>query len=172
MMSRMSPILTRAALAAAALALAFAVGACGDSGGDARAQYIAKTDKLCKASNTRTRALNVQLRRAAAAALNNREMLPRLAPILERGYGKVRDNAAAFQAANPPADDAVAIERIRAAYDKQGEQARRLAAAARAGDVARFRKLTDEQHKLVTRARRLTRAYGFRECGSAKSDAR
>jgi hypothetical protein len=183
MMSRMHPTLARAALAAAALAaaaLAVAVvaAACG-GGGDARddharaptrAQYVARTDRLCKASNARTRALNVQLLRAAAGARNDRELLRRLAPILQRGYGKVRDTAAAFQASNPPPDDAAAIERIRAAYDKQAEQLRRLAAAARAGDAARFRTLSDEQRKVVTRARRLARGYGFRECGSVKSD--
>jgi hypothetical protein len=178
MMSPMRPTIARPALAAAALAVAVVVAACGGggyAGGDdarapTRAQYIARTDKLCKASNTRTRALNVQLLRAAAGARNDRELLRRLAPILERGYGKVRDNVAAFQASNPPADDDAAIERIRAAYDKQAEQVRRLAAAARAGDVARFRALSDEQEEVVTRARRLARGYGFRECGSAKSD--
>lgn len=82
----------------------------------------------------------------------------------------MRDNAAAFQVSNPPSDDAAAIERIRAAYDKQAEQVRRLAAAARAGDAVRFRALSDEQEEVVTRARRLARGYGFRECGSAKSD--
>ena len=174
----MPPTMTpRAALAAGALAVAVGLAACGggdgsgaDAGGPARAQYIARTDKLCQASNTRTRALNVQLRRAAAGARNDRELLRRLAPILNRGYGKVRDNAAAFQAANPPPDDAAAVERIRAAYDKQAQQVRKLAAAARSGDVARFKSLTVEQEEVVTRARRLARGYGFRECGSSKSD--
>ncbi|HEV7807896.1 MAG TPA: hypothetical protein VGO80_18905 [Solirubrobacteraceae bacterium] len=170
----MRPILARASLAAAALAVAVGIATCG--GGDdaqtlTRAQYIASTDKLCKASNTRTRTLNVRLLRAAADARNDRQLLRRLAPILERGYGKVRDNAAAFQAANPPPDDAAEIERIREAYDKQANQVRLLAAAARSGDVARFRSLSDEQEEVVTYARRLARGYGFRECGSAKSDA-
>lgn len=171
MMSCMRPGVLCAAIVAAALAAT----ACGGDGGDdrapTRAQYIAKTDMLCKASNTRTRALNVQLRRAAAGAGNDRDLLRRLAPILERGYGKVRDNAAAYQAADPPPDDAAEIDRIRAAYDKQADQVRKLAATARAGDVARFRSQSAEQEDLVTRARRLARAYGFRECGTAKSDA-
>jgi hypothetical protein len=170
MMSRMRSTLPCAAVVAAALAFA----ACGGGGDDTsltRAQYIAKTDKLCTASNTRTRALNVKLRRAVAGARSDRERLRRLAPILQRGYGSVRDNAAAFQAANPPADDAAAVERIRAAYDKQAQQVRKLATAARSRDVARFRELSAEQEDLVKRARRLARGYGFRECGSAKSDA-
>ena len=94
----------------------------------------------------------------------------RLAPILERGYGPVRDNAAAFEAANPPAGDAAAIERIRKAYDEQAELVRRLAAAAKRGDVDAFKALSEEQKDVVTRARTLARAYGFAECGSSKSD--
>jgi hypothetical protein len=48
---------------------------------------------------------------------------------------------------------------------------RSLAAAARRGDARRFEALSEQQADVVTRARRLTRAYGFKECGSRKSDA-
>jgi hypothetical protein len=156
------------------VAAAVLVAACGGSGGDddppTKAQFIAKTDRLCEASNRRTRALNVELKTAADASENDKDLLRRLAPILERGYGPVRDNAASFQAANPPAGDAAAIERIRKAYDEQAELVRRLAAAAKRGDVPAFKALSEEQKDVVLRARRLARAYGFQECGSSKSD--
>jgi hypothetical protein len=169
MMSRMHPTLRPAVLVAVAL-----LAGCGGSGGDddppTRAQFIAKTDRLCQTSNRRTRALNVQLATAAARARDDEDLLRRLAPILERGYGPLRDNAAAFQAANPPADDAAAIERIRKAYDEQAELVRRLAAAAKRGDVPAFKSLSERQKEVVTRARRLARGYGFEQCGSSKSD--
>ena len=148
--------------------------ACGDSGGDgdtpSRAEFVTKTDKLCEASNRRTRALNIELNEAASRSRNDAQLLRRLAPILERGYGPVRDNAAAFEAGNPPAGDDAKIERIRKAYDEQAELVRRLAAAAKRGDIDAFKALSEQQKDVVTRARRLARAYGFRECGSSKSD--
>jgi hypothetical protein len=159
-------------LALAAIGLA----ACGgsDDASDApltRAQYIATTDALCKQSNARTRKLNAELRRQSAGATNDADLLRRLAPVLERGYGPVRDNAAAFQAANPPAADAAEIERIRALYDRQAEFVRKLARAARRVDSSEFKSLSEQQKDVVTRARRLARSYGFKECGSTKSDA-
>lgn len=170
-MARVRPhLLTGLALAAIGLA------ACGDSknsSGDTltRAQYIAKTDALCKQSNARTRKLNVQLRERAAGAADDAELLRRLAPILEHGYGPVRDNAAAFQAANPPPSDAAAVERIRALYDRQAEFVRKLALAAKRGDSNAFKALSEEQKDVVKRARRLARGFGFEECGNTKSDA-
>lgn len=160
-----------AVLAATALAVA-GCGAKDDDAAATRAQYIARIDARCEASNRRTRTLNAQLRRAAAGARNDRELLRRLAPVLKRGYGSVRKNQAVFEATEAPADDAAAIKQIARAYDQQAEQVRELAAAARRGDVRAFIALSDQQKQVVTRARRLARAYGFRECGSAKSDAR
>jgi hypothetical protein len=171
-MSRM-----RLLICAAVTAAALVVASCGGSGGGpaakplTREEFISKTDMQCKASNTRTRALNAEVQRAAAGARNDRQLLSRLAPILARGYGAVRDNAAAFQAASPPAADAAKIERIRTAYDRQAELVRKLTAAARRGDAEAFASLSAQQRLVVTRARRLTRGYGFKECGSAKSDA-
>ena len=162
--------LCTALLVAAAVLVAACGGGDGDDDAPTKAQFIAKTDRLCEASNRRTRALNVQLRSAADASRDDEDLLRRLAPILERGYGPVRDNAASFQAANPPAGDAAAIERIRKAYDEQAELVRRLAAAAKRGDVPAFMARSEEQKDVVSRARRLARAYGFQECGSAKSD--
>ena len=164
--------LCTALLVAAAVLVAACGGGDGDDDAPTKAQFIAKTDRLCEASNRRTRALNVQLRSAADASRDDEDLLRRLAPILERGYGPVRDNAASFQATNPPAGDAAAIERIRKAYDEQAEQVRKLAAAARRRDVAAFRALSEEQKEVVTRARRLARGFGFQECGSSKSDVR
>jgi hypothetical protein len=157
----------------AALAVAAAAGlaSCGDADGPTRAQFIAGTDKLCERSNRRTRTLNRQVAQAAAGARNERDRLRRLAPVLERGYDRVRDNAIAFRTEEPPAADADEIERIRRLYDRQAEFVRSLAAAARRGDARAFAALSEQQADVVTRARRLTRAYGFKECGSRKSDA-
>jgi hypothetical protein len=163
---------TSALLAAAALALA----ACGGSSdkataGPTRTEFIAKTDAQCKVANARTKALNEEANRAAAATKTDPQLLKAVAPILARGYGQVRDNAAAFQAVNPPAADAAEIEAIRKLYDEQAEIVRKLAAAAKRGDVDRFKALTEEQKDVVARARKATGAYGFKECGSTKSDA-
>ena len=169
----MSLMALRSSVLAMLAAVLVVLAGCGDSGGDdapSRAEFIAKTDRLCEASNTRTRALNLELSDAAARSRNDADLLRRLAPILKRGYGPVRDNAAAFEAANPPPGDDAAIERIRKAYDEQAELVRRLAATAQRGDVDAFKSLSEEQRDVVTRARTLARAYGFRECGSSKSD--
>ena len=153
--------------------VAFAVAGCGGSDdGDAptRAQFIAQTDELCTTSNRRTRTLNLKVRQAAAAARDDRDFMRRLAPILERGYDQVRANAAAFRAVESPVDDATEIARLRRLYDQQAQFVRRLAAAARRGDVRGFKSLTAEQQAVVMRARRLSRAYGFKQCGSTRSD--
>ncbi len=177
-MSGMRATLTCAALAALAALAVLGLAGCGGGDGDAdggadtptRAQFIAGTDRVCATSNRRTRVLNGQLARAAAGARDDRDLLRRLAPILERGYGRVRDNAIAFRTAEPPAADAAEIERIRRLYDRQAEFVRKLAAAARRGDARTFATLSDEQRQVVTRARRLARAFGFKVCGSTRSD--
>ena len=170
MMSPM-PALIRMTLAFAALGLA----ACGDSEEPTpaltREAFIARTEELCEASNARTRKLNADLQRAGAQARDDTQLMRRLHPILKRGYRAVRDNAAAFEAANPPPADAARIEKIRAAYDQQAELARKLTDAAKRGDAEQFRSLSAQQRAVSTRARRLARDYGFRECGSSKSDA-
>jgi hypothetical protein len=169
-MSRMRT--TLAALAAATLALSACGGA--SSGGTTtltRAQFIAKTDALCKASNTRTRALNAEVQRAGASPASDKQLLARLAPILARGYGQVRDNAAAFEAVDPPAGDKAKIELLRKLYDTQAELASKLAAAAKARDVQQFQTLSTQQDDILARARDRAQAYGFKECGSTKSDA-
>ena len=170
-MSRMRSHLS-AVLVVAALGLA----ACGGTDEDepeplTRAEFIAKTDAQCKVSNVRTKALNVQAARAADSAGSEAELLRALAPILERGYGQVRDNAAAFAVVNPPSSDAAKVEAIRKLYDEQAELVRKLAAAAKRGDVDAFRSLTEEQKDVLARARKAARGYGFKECGSTKSDA-
>jgi hypothetical protein len=149
--------------------------ACG-SGADkpdapTRAEFIAKTDAQCKASNVRTKALNEQAAGVADRARTEAQLLRELAPILKRGYGQVRDNAAAFEAATPPTGDAARIERIRTLYDEQAELVRKLAVAAAAGKIDDFKALSEEQKDVLARARRAARAYGFQECGSTKSDA-
>lgn len=159
-------------IACAALALA----ACGGSGDGAsapltRAQFIARTDVQCKASNLRTKALNEQVQQAQAQATGDADLLKRLSPILQRGYGPVRDNAAAFETSDPPPADATRIETLRKLYDHQAELVRMLAIAAKRGDVEQFNLLSTQQDDVVKRARRLARGYGFKECGSAKSDA-
>ncbi len=158
------------------VAATLALSACGTSDDNeppapTRASYIEKTDALCKASNERTLKLNRDLQRAAAGARDEADRLKRFAPILRRGHGPVRDNAVAFRAAMPPPADEDRIARISRTYDEQAELVRKLAAAAGRGDGARFGSLSAQQQKVVVRARRLARAYGFRECGSSKSDA-
>ena len=153
---------------AALVVVALAPAGCGDS---SRAEFIAKTDAQCKRTNVRTKALNEAAARAAASAGSDAQVLRALAPILRRSYGQVRDNAAAFEAESPPPADAAEVKRIRKLYDEQAKLARKLAVAAKRGDIDEFRSLTELQKDLVARARRATRAYGFKECGSTKSDA-
>ncbi len=112
----------------------------------------------------------MQAQRASETG-SEKDVLRALAPILERGYGQVRDNAAAFQAVNPPPADAAKIERIRKLYDQQAELVRKLAAAAKAVDVAEFKELSAQQVSVLSSARDAASAYGFKECGSEKSDA-
>jgi hypothetical protein len=164
------------ALALATLAALLAAACGGESGspsnGDTaaqRARFIADTDALCKASNARTKVLNARLRRVSAPT--DEQLLRRLAPILEQGAKPLRDNAAALRAASPPAADARAIDHIRDLYDEQARLVGMLAAAAKRSMVSRFKALSEQQKDVVRRARALTRTYGFRECGSAKSDA-
>ena len=60
----------------------------------------------------------------------------------------------------------------RPAVDELGdEDVLRLATAAAKEDVAAFKSQSTQQDDVVRRARRLSQAYGFKECGSTKSDA-
>jgi ABC-type Fe3+-hydroxamate transport system substrate-binding protein len=172
MMSRMRTLIS-AVLALSVLALAACGGGSGDdsSAAPTRAEFIAKTDAQCKLSNARTKTLNEESRRAVAGRPRQARLLQVLAPILARAYGQVRDNAAAFQAASPPSDDAAEIENIRKLYDEQAEIVRRLGAAAKQGDLDRYKAITEEQKDALARLRKATTAYGFKECGSTKSDA-
>jgi hypothetical protein len=170
MMSSMRPTAS-AMLALATLALA----ACGGSGdnktaGPTRAEFIAKTDAQCKVSNARTKALNEESARAGATQ-TQAQLLKAVAPVLARSYGQARDNAAAFEAVSPPAADAAAVEAIRKLYDEQAEILRKLAAAATRGDLDQYKAITEQQKDVVVRIRKATNAYGFKECGSTKSDA-
>jgi hypothetical protein len=171
MMSRMR-MTAITLLVAAGLGLA----ACGDSGSDAparpsRAEFIVKTDAQCKVSNARTKTLNEQASRVARTAGNEAQLLRELAPILERGYKQVRDNAAAFEAVEPPAADVAEVGRIRTLYGEQADVVRKLRDAAKRGDIEQFKAASEEQKDVLVRARRATSAYGFKECGSTKSDA-
>lgn len=173
--AKMSPHMRTTTTIAALLLMTTVLAACGSSDRGTptltRAQYIAKADALCKASNVRTRGLDEQLDREAAGVSANARLLRRLAPILRGGYAPVAAGARAFEATTPPVADAVAIERIRETYDQQAELVRRLANAAQRGDEHAFTSLSRTRKDVVARTRRLTRAFGFEECGSAKSDA-
>jgi hypothetical protein len=170
MISRMHTTIPAAAAAVAALALTACGGSADDATTTARQRFIARTDVLCKASNARTRALNLRLQRAAAGAHDDRQLLLRLAPILRQGYGPVRDNAAAMRANDAPAVDAARVEILRRAYDQQAELERELASAATRAEVQRFASLSEQQRRGVIHARGLAHDYGFEECGSTKSD--
>ena len=149
--------------------VAFALTACGDD--QARADFIAARDAQCKASNARTRKLNVQSAAAAEKARSEKELLRLLAPILARGYRQVSENAAVFEAAEPPAADAEEVKQIRRLYREQAKVVLALGATAKRGDVEAFRFMSERQKDVVARARQATRAYGFKVCGSSKSDA-
>jgi len=172
----MSPMRTTFSLLLAAVALALVTGCGGTGDEDAKAptreQFIAETDMRCRTSNRRTQALNEDVQRAAAGAQSDEQLVRRLAPILERGRDTVRDSATVFQSTQAPDADASAITRIRAAYDRQAELARKLAAAAGDGDLEQFQALSGRQRDGVAAARRLARDYGFKVCGSTNSDAR
>ena len=112
-----------------------------------------------------------QLARGGRARGTTATLLRRLAPILERGTAACATTPRRFDAVDPPAGDAAEIARLRRLYDQQAQFVRRLAAAAGGATRAAFESLTAQQEDVVTRARRLSRAYGFKECGSTKSDA-
>ena len=145
----------RTSAPAVLVAVAFALTACGDD--QARADFIAARDAQCKASNARTRKLNVQSAAAAEKARSEKELLRLLAPILARGYRQVSENAAVFEAAEPPAADAEEVKQIRRLYHEQAK-------SKRSGSCPSARRTS-------SRARKATRAFGFNVCGSSQSDA-
>jgi len=152
---------------------ALAVGSCGGSGDDGptRADFIAKTDARCKVSNARTKALNAEVSRVADTAPTEARLLRGLAPILERAFRQVRDNATAFRAVTAPSADAAEVGRIRALYDEQAAVVGKLSQAAKNNDLKQYRTLFEEQKDVLVRLRKATGAYGLKECGSTKSDA-
>lgn len=156
---------------------ALAVAGCGGSSDDheaaspTRAEFIAQTDARCQTSNARTRDLNAEVVRVSQGVTDERVLLRRLAPVLERGSKAVGDNADAFAATTPLPADAKKIAELRTLYERQATLAGRLAAAAKRGDVDDFRLYTTEQTDVLARVRQRAKAFGFKECGSAKSDA-
>ena len=171
MMSRMRiPALAVTILAVAALGLS-ACGGDDEPQAPTRAEFIAKTDAQCIVSNARTKTLNEEAAKAAESARDDTQLLRNLAPILERGYEQVRANARAFRAVEPPSADVDEIDRIRRLYDEQAEVVRKLDLTAKRGDVDEYKATLEAQKDVLTRARKAASAYGFKECGSTKSDA-
>jgi hypothetical protein len=119
----------------------------------------------------RGRALNEQFQRLARGASSEEEALRTVAPLLEKGYDKQRAQDERFAAIRPPAADREIITRLWKANDENTALLGRLVDAARSQDVGRFTALAEEQKRATERARGLAEGYGFRECGSRKSEA-
>jgi hypothetical protein len=154
------------------LAVGALVASCGGGKGDSRREeYIARADRQCEAANRRAKALNERFEAAQLGGKSADEVLDALASILEEGYELQQRDNEAFRDIEPPPEDREVIERLHAAYDEQAALIGRMRDAAESGDAMRFRVLSDEVQRVKRRARALARDYGFKECGSGKSEA-
>ena len=144
-------------------------GSTGDS--PTREEYIARADAFCKQANAEAKGLNERLQEAVRGASPGREQLEAIAPILEEGYEVQRRSRAEFKEIPSPPADRETIEKLHAAYDEQTAIVGRLRDAAEAGDVARFRALSQEQNRVKLQSRSLAQRYGFKECGSGRNEA-
>lgn len=155
----------------AATAPATAGAAAAATPASSRAAYIARADRFCRSTNADTRRLNARANAAIRSADNDRDRLKALAPILEEGVRAQRSQVARFLAITPPAADRATIERYWSAISRQARLVAQLASAAAEGDVAAYNRIADRSSALREQARGLARAFGFKECGSGKSDA-
>ena len=183
----------RNACAIVLLGAALALGACGDDDDDeasspatttdtqtqtttqadgvTKAEYIAEADAFCKKSNAEAKVLNERAQDAVRGARGAKAQLDAVAPILREGYEVQARSREEFKKIEYPPGDRATIEQLYAAYDRQTALVAELRDAAEAGDVARFRSVSEEQDRVKVRARGLARSYGFKECGSGKNEA-
>ena len=135
------------------------------------AELVAKIDARCEVTNAETKKINEEAELVGERADTQEQLLRELAPILERASDQVRQNAAAFKSVEPTGNDAAKLDRIRRFYDRQTRLAHKFAAAAKRGAVDEFKMLSELQKDLLRRLRKATSDFGFKECGSTRSDA-
>lgn len=136
-----------------------------------REEYIARADKHCEGSNARSKRLNERTQKAVESESDDRARLEALVPILREGLEIQTKDLAAFRAIAPPAEDRDEIDALFAAYDDRQDGIKKLLVVAEAGDVQGFAQAAKEQERAKLRARELAQDYGFKECGSGKSEA-
>ncbi len=155
-------------LGAAVLALA----GCGDdkdepaanaSGGAAKpltkAQFIARADAICRDVKAAQQPYTDRIR-----ALSRVDQLERLAPILEGAQEESRKGLQRLRALPAPEEDRATLDGYYAAAQKLLDAGAELAAAAKANDRARGRKVAASAGALSADEQRLADDYGLEDC--------
>lgn len=152
--------------------LCLLVGGCGDDAKDTgddgvgltKAQYIQRADAICQGAEREGRALEARFQglRGKDPAVVRREAPPLLAEIA--AYG--RRFLARLRAIPLPAEDRAAANAYFAEVQRGIARLEAYGQAIASGDSARVQAIGAEIPRGTQSARRLARAYGFRECSS------
>jgi hypothetical protein len=141
------------------------------AGSVTRAEFIARADAFCKDANARAKRVNERAKAAASRVTGAEAQLKAIAPFFAEGFEIQREATEGFKRIPyPPADRGI-VEQLHRAADRLTDLVPEVGEAAAAGDVARFRSLTQEQARIKARTRVIQRDYGFKECGSGKAEA-
>ena len=141
---------------------------CGDDGppSDARADYIARADRICAEANRQGASINDRLRAVDKAATDPEAALAEAAPILREAATSQREANEKLKSLPAPSADRDEINKLNALHDDQVELVDRMADAAEAGDVQRLQTTGAEVEPVSERARDAAQDFGFKECGA------
>jgi hypothetical protein len=132
--------------------------------------YIARADAFCRGADARARESNERLKEAVEGASGEEAQLAAAVPVLRAGLEVQKRDTEEFQSIEPPREDAETIDGLHQIYDQRVAKVEQMLEAAEAGDADRFGALLQEANELKLRSRAIMRDYGFKECGSGKSD--
>jgi hypothetical protein len=142
----------RAAVIAASLALAAALGACG-GGGVSKPDFVAKADGACGTAN------------ASLAAVAKPTNLPELASAAGTVVASIDGQAEALRKIDPPGDDKAVVAGVIGALAEVSGPERALQEAAGKGDDAATARAANDLKGKTDNAATQARTYGLAVCG-------
>ena len=135
-----------------------------------RQEFIDRLDALCRAGNRKAKRLNTRAQAIIEQAPDEETALADLEPVLRQGLEAAREADRDFQRQTPPRGDEDQFHKIVQYQLESTALLTRLIEAADRRDAEAFAALI-EKRRSMERTRGFFQDYGFKECGSGKSDA-
>jgi hypothetical protein len=131
------------------------------SGGNTRAQFIAKADALCKTARTKQGAVH--------GKANSKTTASQLVPLLRQQSQIAKGLAASLTAVTPPTGDSAAVGRFEHAVTQLSVYSAALANSVHANHAFAARALALKLQSWRQQESLLGQGYGYKVCGSGVS---